>query len=260
MTQVEIVKRVVWKDLTRLTRWECFVEGNVTVPWLGISLMLAYYQYYLLALPFSFFFFLAALRQVHNGFHNALGVGKRVTWFVLFSNSVLMMAATHAVKYNHLRHHKFCLKENDYEGKVACMKWFKALCYGPVHIFQIHVKTLRYANWSYRLNTWIELVAILIFIITAFFFRLDFLIYHILVMVAAEFMTAFFAVWTVHHDTSDDPLLARTQRSLWKNRITMNMFYHMEHHLFPAVPTIKLPALAKRIDQALPGLKKRSTF
>lgn len=38
------------------------------------------------------------------------------------------------------------------------------------------------------------------------------------------------------------------------------MFYHLEHHLFPAVPTIKLPELAKRIDEALPEIEKKQTF
>lgn len=71
---------------------------------------------------------------------------------------------------------------------------------------------------------------------------------------------AFFAVWTVHHDTHDTPELARTQCGRWKNKITFSMFYHLEHHLFPAVPTIKLPELAKRIDEALPGIEKKETF
>lgn len=79
-------------------------------------------------------------------------------------------------------------------------------------------------------------------------------------MIGGEFLMAFFAVWTVHHDTTDSPELARTQRSRWKNAITFSMFYHLEHHLFPAVPTIKLPELAKRIDSALPDLEKRTTF
>ncbi|SIT28967.1 Fatty acid desaturase [Filimonas lacunae] len=46
---------------------------------------------------------------------------------------------------------------------------------------------------------------------------------------------------------------------LWKMFI-FSMFYHLEHHLFPAVPTIKLPELAKRIDEALPELEKKQTF
>lgn len=71
---------------------------------------------------------------------------------------------------------------------------------------------------------------------------------------------AFFAVWTVHHDTSENPLMARTQSTIWKNWITFGMFYHLEHHLFPAVPTIKMPELSKRIDEAIPDLEKKQTF
>jgi len=79
-------------------------------------------------------------------------------------------------------------------------------------------------------------------------------------MIIGEFLMAFFAVWTVHHDTHATPEFARTQRIGWKNKITFSMFYHLEHHLFPAVPTIKLPELAKRIDEALPEIEKKQTF
>ena len=79
-------------------------------------------------------------------------------------------------------------------------------------------------------------------------------------MVIGEFLMTFFAVWTVHHDTEEHPEFARTQRGSWKNKITFSMFYHLEHHLFPAVPTIKLPELAKRIDEVLPELEKKNTF
>ena len=79
-------------------------------------------------------------------------------------------------------------------------------------------------------------------------------------MFCGELLMAFFAVWTVHHDTHNHPEIARTQRGFWKNKLTFSMFYHMEHHLFPAVPTIKLPELAKRIDEVLPELKKNKLF
>ncbi len=54
--------------------------------------------------------------------------------------------------------------------------------------------------------------------------------------------------------------MARTQRTGLKNKITFSMFYHLEHHLFPSVPTIKLPELAKRIDKAIPEIEKKQTF
>jgi fatty acid desaturase len=33
--------------------------------------------------------------------------------------------------------------------------------------------------------------------------------------------------------------------------LTFNMFFHLEHHLFPLVPTAHLPMLARRLDQAM---------
>lgn len=98
MTHSEILKKVEWKDLRSLSLKEMLIENNLTIPWLLISLTLAYYGYYLFALPFSAFFFLTGLRQVHNGFHNSLGTNKFLTWFSLYSNSILMVSSIHAIK------------------------------------------------------------------------------------------------------------------------------------------------------------------
>lgn len=260
MTHQEILKKVEWKDLKNLTFKEMLIENNLTIPWFIASISLAYFGYYILALPFSAFFFLAGLRQVHNGFHNSLGTNKFLTWFTLYSNSILLMVSIHAVKFNHIRHHKYCLSEDDYEGKSAKMTWYGAILYGPIHMYLIHKITLQFANINYKKNVILELVSITIFATIVFYFKINFLIYHIIIMIFAEFLMAFFAVWTVHHDTEEAPELARTQRGKWKNKITFSMFYHLEHHLFPAVPTIKLPELAKRIDAALPEIEKKNTF
>lgn len=260
MTHQEILKKVEWKDLRKLTFKEMLIENNITVPWFLLSMILAYFEYYLLALPFSAFFFLTALRQVHNGFHNALGTNRFLSWFTLYSNSILMMVSIHAVKFNHLRHHKYCLEEEDYEGKSAKMTWYGAILYGPIHTFLIHKVTLQLGNSTYKKNVLLELISIAIFASIVFYFQIHFLIYHIIIMIIGEFLMAFFAVWTVHHDTHDNPNFARTQRTTWKNKLTFSMFYHLEHHLFPAVPTIKLPELAERIDKALPEIEKKATF
>jgi fatty acid desaturase len=127
-------------------------------------------------------------------------------------------------------------------------------------MFLIHQITLKEANKNYKKNVLAELASAMTFAFIAFYFQINFLIYHIMVMITGEFLMAFFAVWTVHHDTEENPSLARTQRDQWKNKLTFGMFYHLEHHLFPAVPTIKLPELAKRIDEAIPELEKKTTF
>jgi fatty acid desaturase len=42
-----------------------------------------------------------------------------------------------------------------------------------------------------------------------------------------------------------------------KNFLSYSMFFHLEHHLFPAVP---LPVLAQRLDATVPGFSKRQVF
>ena len=78
--------------------------------------------------------------------------------------------------------------------------------------------------------------------------------YHLAAMLAAQCLTAFFAVWITHHDTEHDGLGARTQRNWLVNLVTYNMFFHLEHHLFPAVPVKRLGRLAARMDAAVPAV------
>lgn len=259
MENTELLRQVQWKDLTKLSLVEVLIENNISIPWALSSWGLAYYGYYWLALPFSAMFFLTALRQVHNAFHNALGTPSFLTWFTMYSNSMLMFASIHAVRFNHLRHHKYCLQEEDYEGKAAAMTWWQAILYGPVHIFLIHWVTFTQGSAKDRFNVAFELLSLIVLVAFVWYWNVYFLWYHLLVMLMGEMLSAFFAVWSVHHDC-DEKTIARTQRTGWKNVITYSMFYHLEHHLFPAVPTIKLPKLVKRIDEAMPNLNKKQTF
>lgn len=82
------------------------------------------------------------------------------------------------------------------------------------------------------------------------------LLYHIAAMITAQCLTAFFAVWITHHGC-DGALIARTQRGRLLNAVSYNMFFHLEHHLYPAVPVSRLPRLAQRIDAAKPGLQAK---
>ena len=84
--------------------------------------------------------------------------------------------------------------------------------------------------------------------------------YHVLAMTAGQCLTAFFAVWTVHHDVDDAPFPARTIRDCLKSHISYAMFYHVEHHLFPAVPTCHLAMLAARLDSVAPELALLRVF
>src|SRR5437868_1935735 len=123
---------IEWRDLKHLSRAEIAYELLVSAPWLLASWLMAARGWWWAALPFSFFFFLAGLRQVHNAFHYALGLPRRGCDLVMLALSVLMLGSMHAVQINHIHHHKYCLGEQDEEGRSALMPAWQAILSGPM--------------------------------------------------------------------------------------------------------------------------------
>ena len=56
-------------------------------------------------------------------------------------------------------------------------------------------------------------------------------------------------VYLPHHDYGDEPLTqTRTLRGRIIPAIFLELTYHLEHHLYPQVPSHHLPELARRLD------------
>ncbi|MEM7394689.1 MAG: fatty acid desaturase [Verrucomicrobiota bacterium] len=247
--------------LTALSRGDVLAECAISMPWLFGSWSCAAYGHYVPAILCSFMFFLTGLRQVHNAYHYALGLSRRATEMVMFMLSILMLGSMHAVQINHLRHHKHCMSDDDIEALSARMPWWKALLFGPVFPVMMHLKAWQVGTRKLRRWMMAELAGNAIWLYLIFFeFRLTWLQYHAIFMMTGHCFTAFFAVWTVHHDCEPDGLFARTLRNRFKNFVTYSMFYHMEHHLFPSVPTRKLKRLADRIDRVAPECSRKRVF
>lgn len=248
---------VEWRDLVGLSRVEVLRELTLSLPWLVLSLILAAQALHVAALVASFMLFLTGLRQVHNAHHYALGLGRHATEWFLFIMSVVMLGAMHAVQFNHLRHHRLCMAEGDAEAASARLRGWQAFAIGPYFPLLLHWTALRLGKRRTRL--WIagELAANLMWIAVVFaWLDLTMLRYHVLAMAAGQCLTAFFAVWTVHHDSDGHAYPARTQRGRLTNFLSYHMFLHVEHHLFPQVPTCHLPVLARRIDSVAPELTR----
>lgn len=251
------LRQMQWKDLTELSRGEIVVELLLSAPWLLGSLYLAFHGMHLVALGVSFIFFLTGLRQVHNAYHYALGIPRAGCEWVMFLLSIIMLGSMHAIQWNHLRHHAHCLDEDDIEAMSARLPAWKALAIGPLFPIRLVGAALRGARG--RQLHWIraELVANLIVVLgIIFLLPLPFLLFHLAAMTIGNCLTAFFAVWTVHRDCDRSHFIARTLRGRVVSAITFNMFFHIEHHLFPKVPTCHLPALASRLDEVAPELRE----
>jgi fatty acid desaturase len=256
-----LLRTVQWTDLLQLRKREVVHELLISSPWLAGSLLAFAGGYLLPAMVASFMFFLAGLRQVHNAFHHSLGLPRWVSDWMMFALSILMLGSMHAVQINHLRHHLHCMEEDDVEAMGARLPALGAILLGPRYPLRLHQKALELASASQRRWIHAELAANVLWAAMVFLvFDVAALKYHVLAMAAGQCFTAFFAVWTTHHDCDQDGLFARSIRNRFKATITYNMFYHFEHHIFPAVPTCKLPELAKRLDAVDPALGLKNVY
>jgi fatty acid desaturase len=262
----ERLRNVEWRDLLPLTRAEVLHETLITTPWLALSLTgwhlasTAHPAFAALALSGAFFFFLTGLRQVHNAYHHALGIGRRSTHLTMLALSISMMSAMHAIQMTHLNHHRHCLDEGDVEGRAATQSWWRALIGGPSFAVHLHRSGWALANADTRRWIVAEAAAIVTTLLAAVLIDWLPLRAHVLTMIAGQCFTAFFAVWTVHHDCQPIGRIARTQRGWVKNVVSYDMFHHVEHHLFPAVPTCHLPELSRRLDHAAPEYKDLTVY
>jgi fatty acid desaturase len=254
------LRAVEWRDLTRLTTAQKIHEGLLSAPWLVAATTLFHVGWIVPGALAAFFFFLTGLRQAHGAQHYVLGIGRRTQDWILVILSVVMVSSLHALQATHMHHHRHPLEPDDIEASTAQMSWWKALLVGPLFIVRLHVIGFRLASRRQRVWIWAEAGAVACWLASMSLWAPAAVRWFVAAMVVGECLTGFFAVWTVHHDCHPERQLARTQRGAWRNVVSYEMFYHLEHHLFPAVPTPRLPELAARLDKVMPQVARKQVF
>lgn len=258
------INAVKWQDLRSLTRGQIAYNVILPYPFLLLSWWFASQSWYVLACGASYLFFAAAFRQAHDGYHHSLGTGKRTTTGILLLLSVLLITSLHSIRATHMEHHRNPLGDSDIEGSLAKVSWWQAMLGGVTYRLSIYRQGLRLSSRRNQRIAYLEFGLIALVIATALVLSVfpiavpaiamsaQVLMYHILTMMLANASVGIIAVWGVHHDC--DETVARTERNLLVNFLTFNLLYHVEHHLFPAVPSNHLPQLAKRLDAEVPHL------
>ena len=200
----------------------------------------------------AFYFYLAGLRQAHGAFHYSLGYSRLFTDLFLLLLSVPMLIPLHCVQVNHMVHHKHLLESDDIEGRVAHRSALGALLSGPLFYLQLMYYGYKKGNSRQRFYQRIEVMMILILCVSLLcLIESQIATSFIVLMLLANCFSAFFAVWTVHRDSEDTHLQSRSQRGWLKSILVMNMFYHLEHHLFPRIHTSHWSTLAERLDPVI---------
>ena len=241
-----------WEDLVPLRPRQVALNLSLSAPWLAASLWAAQHDLYLLAMPLSAAFFLTALRQAHDSYHASIGVPRKWLDAVLLALTLTMLCSTHAIRHTHLVHHRNPLGDGDEEGGWARQPGWRALALGVLFSIRTHAQALRTGSLRTRHWVYAELALIAAVCLAAAITEQAWLRYHVVAMIGSNMLVGFFAVWSVHHGCDTKGVFARTERRAWVNRLTVHLLYHVEHHLYPAVPANHLPELASRLDAAAP--------
>lgn len=241
-------KKLFYADLLKPRRLQIWSDVLIWTPYLFFAWLFVWFEFWPLAILCWFFFFLTGLRQAHEAFHRTMGIPRAANEVLLLFLSPLMLSCLHATRFIHLRHHRFLLRSDDIEGRAAQQSWIQALLLGPRYPWQSHREAWQKGNTTTRNWMKAEALCIVTFYLLGSVLQPRIVIPHLMAMVCAQWVVSFFAVWMVHHDCPEHSNPSRTIRSGWKRILTFHMFYHHEHHAYPAVPTRSLPELARRMD------------
>ncbi|ARU41919.1 hypothetical protein CCB80_12525 [Armatimonadetes bacterium Uphvl-Ar1] len=200
------------------------------------------------------FVFSACSTSTHDVVHRSLGHSARATEWLLFLLGMPILESGHAYRATHLAHHQRFPRHDDPEGEAAHQPMWKVLMTGPVFLPRLWI-------WAWRANhdradqrRWLILEALLpilgIGLGLVLFPWTDSVLAYALIVLVSSWFYPLFAVYLPHrHFEEGLPI-----RQSWtvRGRLIPQMFlplaYHLEHHLYPLVPSHNLPILAQRLQ------------
>jgi beta-carotene hydroxylase len=226
---------------------------TLAVPFLCVVLyfVFAFLQYWPVAVVSLMYLSFSTYGSIsHDLVHRTLGLSKPINELFLSLIELLTIRSGHAYRMVHLHHHKRFPHDDDIEGAAAKLTFFQTLVEGTTFQFRIY-------HWAFHRATserpWIVLEGIgcLTLIATALVLApltLAPLVYVVL-MIMGSWIIPLITSYIPHDPTGKQPLSqTRLFRGTVVSVIALEHLYHLEHHLYPAVPHHNWPRLAKRLD------------
>jgi fatty acid desaturase len=245
---------IAWRDLQPMTRWDTARELLLPVPMIILTALAASLGYRVGVVFGTFACFMLLLRVIHGAYHGSVGLRGAWNDAYMCVVSVLLGGSMHAIGTTHRYHHRHPLEPGDIEGEIAHHGFWSALWRSPIYPLRIHWAALRIADTSQR--RWILFEIALVVVAQAAIWMTPTpapVRWIALTMLVANAIVPMVGIWSVHAGCDRaDSWIARTSRWGWVDRCFAHMFFHLEHHLYPAVPACRLHVLAQRLDCAAP--------
>lgn len=203
-----------------------------------------------------FFIFVAVVTVTHDVVHGTIGLTKRQTEWALFLMGVVLMESGHSYRATHQRHHvSFPAdhEDDDPEGYPAHISLVGAMLYGPIFLTRLWL-------WAWQENknrldqrAWMLLEGVIPLAVVIAGMMLwqqtPYVLLYAILAIVGSWVYPLLTVYLPHKDFGDTPLTqAHTLRGRIIPAIFLELTYHLEHHLYPQVPSHNLKLLATRLD------------
>jgi beta-carotene hydroxylase len=186
----------------------------------------------------------------HDLVHHTLRLPQHFNNFLLSLIELLSLRSGTAYRLSHLHHHQHLLATDDIEGSVAHGSLLGAIASGVTMQPRLWVWAWNKhpSNRPALLAEGIGILALALGSVVAVRWTAAPLIYVALV-VAGSWLFPLVTVY-IPHDASGQTPLARTRlfRGWVYRLVAFDHLYHLEHHLYPAVPHHHWKTLADRLD------------
>lgn len=189
----------------------------------------------------------------HDLVHRSLGLPRWWNDTFLTAVELLLLRSGRAYRLAHLNHHARYPHTDDPEGRAAHGSAVSALLCGPTYFICLWVWAVG-VHPAHRPRLVAEAVVVLAFVAAAIAACPVTVVPLVYVALAhlGGWVVPFTTAYLPHTPHGDSPLTqTRRFRGLVARLVALDHLYHLEHHLYPAVPHHRWPELARRLDPHL---------
>jgi beta-carotene hydroxylase len=203
--------------------------------------------------------FITYVSTSHDLLHRTLGFSKTANEVWLAIIEILVLRSGHAFRTTHLQHHRHFPGDDDIEGKVARLSWWRALLHGVGN-------QRRLFAWSWHrapnARAWMaaECACVTALIVTSALLWAVTPVpgVYVILVITSSWLYPLATVWIPHRAEGENALVQTIAvRGRWVPEIFLQHTYHLEHHLYPSVSSHRWPELARRLD---PWLRKQGVI
>jgi beta-carotene hydroxylase len=173
--------------------------------------------------------------------------------WILSLIELLALRSGHAYQAAHLHHHARYPHRDDVEGAAARMSFPRALAEGVNFPYRIWLWAIKHTD---RGKAWLygEGIACLALVTLAIFLApiTPVILVYVILIIMGAWLNPLITAYLPHEpDAKEEIFQTRVFRGVVASLVAWEHLYHLEHHLFPAVPHHNWPKLAKRLDPFL---------